>query len=149
MHRRSADIEAPIKDPQNTRDLKIHDDLSGVSKDHEERHILEINALREQGKFINRSYWLCIMLFIVSGLAMLISVFDGGYRDVILAESIIRTVLGTLYIVLFIVMVFWSSNETLKVAILLFVSCFIGVVGGFMVGVNLKLVIQHLEDSRP
>ena len=78
---------------------------------------------------------------------MLISVFNGAFRDVVLAESIIRTVLGTLYLILFIVMVFWASNETLKVAILLFVSCFIGVVGGFMIGVNLKLVIQHLEDG--
>lgn len=143
MHRRSADIEAPIKD------LKSHNDLSGVSKDHEDRFILHQHALEEQSKFINRSYWLCIMLFVVSGMAMLISVFNGAYSDVVLAESIIRTVLGTLYLVLFIVMVFWASNETLKVAILLFVSCFIGVVGGFMIGVNLKLVIQHLEDGHP
>jgi hypothetical protein len=32
------------------------------------------------------------------------------------------------------------------VAILLFVSAFIGVVGGFLMGINLKMVVEKLEE---
>ena len=102
--------------------------------------------MTEQNKFITRSYWMCITLFFVTGIAMLSAVLQGAYKEVVLAENIMVTVFGTIYMVLLVIMCFCHRNETLRVAILLFVSGFIGVVGGFMIGVNLKLVVEHLQD---
>lgn len=102
--------------------------------------------LREQENFISRSYWLCTCLFLVSFIAMAAAVLQGVYKDVVLAENIMVSVLGTTYMVLFFVMCFCSSNRTLRVAILLFISAFIGLVGGFLMGINLKLVVEKLEE---
>ena len=50
----------------------------------------------------------------------------------VLAENIMVTVFGTIYMVLLVIMCFCHRNETLRVAILLFVSGFIGVVGVYI-----------------
>ena len=99
----------------------IESQRTGESKDNN-KHFKYIK-MEEQSKFIGRSYWLCVLLFMVSGLAMFIAVLQGAYNEVVLAETLMVSVLGTIYMVLFVVMIFCSSNETLRVAILLFISC--------------------------
>ena len=120
--------------------------LGSNKSDHDYNKRLSDEQLREQESFISRSYWLCTCLFAVSFVAMATAVIQGVYKDVVLAENIMVSVLGTTYMVLFFVMCFCSSNRTLRVAILLFVSAFIGVVGGFLMGINLKMVVEKLEE---
>lgn len=100
----------------------------------------------EQDKFISRSYWLCATLFFLTGLAMVTAVLQGIYAEVALAQTIMITVLGVSYMIILMVMCFCRNNDTLRVPFLLFISFFIGLVGGFMVGVNLKIVIDHLKE---
>lgn len=78
---------------------------------------------------------------------MVTAVLQGAYKEVVLAETIIVTVLGSIYIVLFIVMICCYGSGQLRIAILLFVAAFVGCVGGFLVGVNLKMVVAHLRDE--
>ena len=101
--------------------------------------------LKQQDRFITRADQLCRCLFLISFIAMAAAIVNGVYREVVLAENIMVTVLGTLYVLIAFIMCRCSDNKTLKVALLLFVSAFIGVVGGFLVGVNLKLVVEKLK----
>ena len=127
------------------QDIESQHLLTGDKLDNEKRY--RFMEMQKQEKFIKRSYWMCLLLFLCSGLVMTIAIFQGMYKDVILAETVMVSVLGTSYLVLFIVMLFCAGDGTLRVAILLFVSCFVGIVGGFMIGVNLKMVVKHLEDG--
>ena len=102
---------------------------------------------KETDVFVKKSYWLCLILFMVSGIAMVAAVISGAYKDVVLAETFIVSVLGTTYLVLFIIMICCYGNAQLRIATLLFVSTFIGLVAGFMIGVNLKMVVSHLKDQ--
>jgi len=133
LRKKDDDIENPRSLGSNKYDL----DYSKRIKDEQ---------LREQEQFISRSYWLCTCLFAVSFVAMATAVIQGVYKDVVLAENIMVSVLGTTYMVLFFIMCFCSSNRTLRVAILLFVSAFIGIVCGFLMGINLKMVVEKLEE---
>ena len=118
---------------------------TGDEKDNKKRR--EQYSMKEQAVFISRSYIMCTLLFFISGAAMVIAVLQGNYRNVVLAESIMVTVFGTIYILLLAIMCFCKTNDTLKVAILLFLTGFIGVVSGFMVAINLKTVVNRLKDS--
>lgn len=117
---------------------------TGDEKDNKKRYLMHQH--KETDIFIKKSYWLCLVLFLVSGIAMVSAVTAGVYKDVILAETFIVSVLGTIYMVLFIVMICCYGNGQLRIAVLLFVATFIGIVGGFMVGVNLKMVVSHLKE---
>lgn len=117
---------------------------TGDEKDNEKR--LKKLQLEGQDKFIKKSYFLCLILFLASGLAMGIAVLQGAYKEVVIAETILVTVLGTVYLVLFAVMLLCYSSGQLRIAILLFVSSFVGLVAGFMIGVNLKILVMHLKD---
>ena len=118
---------------------------TGDEKDHNKRYLMQQH--RETDIFVKKSYWLCLILFLVSGIAMIAAIMTGIYKDVLLAETFIVSVLGTAYIVLFIIMICCYGNAQLRIATLLFVSTFIGVVAGFMIGVNLKMVVSHLKDA--
>jgi len=119
--------------------------LTGEAKDNAKR--MQRLRLEDQDTFIRKGYFLCLLLFIVSGIAMVAAVMQGVYKDVVLAETLMVSVLGTAYVVLFIVMICCYGSGQLRIAILLFVATFVGLVGGFMVGVNLKMVVSHLQDS--
>jgi hypothetical protein len=88
-----------------------------------------------------------LILFIACGAAMIIAVSEGSYKEIVLAESIIVTVLTPAFVVLFVVMICCYGSGQLRIAILLFVATFVGVVAGFMIGVNLKMVVSHLKDN--
>jgi len=126
-------------------DLENNRPHTGDPKDAEKR--LQKLRLEEQDQFIRRGYFVCLLLFLASGLVMVTAVLQGAYKEVVLAETIIVTVLGSIYIVLFIVMICCYGSGQLRIAILLFVAAFVGCVGGFLVGVNLKMVVAHLRDE--
>ena len=135
------------KDPESQRliDNKKYDEVRMSEEDCSRMY--EDMELRQQDRFITRADQLCRCLFIISFIAMAVSIGKGVYKEVILAENIMVTVLGTFYVLLAFIMCRCSDNKTLKVALLLFVSAFIGVVAGFLIGVNLKLVVSHLNDQ--
>ena len=118
---------------------------TGDDKDHKKRYLMHQH--KETDVFVKKSYWLCLILFMISGIAMVAAVVSGAYKDVVLAETFIVSVLGTTYLVLFIIMICCYGNAQLRIATLLFVSTFIGLVAGFMIGVNLKMVVSHLKDQ--
>lgn len=107
----------------------------------------KMHQYTETENIVKKSYWLCLILFMVSGLVMVSAIITGAYKEVVLAETFIISVLGSGYIVLFIIMLCCYGNAQLRIATLLFVSTFIGLVSGFMIGVNLKMVVSHLKDT--
>lgn len=117
---------------------------SGDSKK-EREFIRENYRLQEQDNFIRKSYLLCILLFFATGVIMVTALLEGVYSETILAEEIMTTVFGTIYLVLFVTMVCCYSSSTLRIALLLFISTFIGCVGGFMISAHLKVVVKHLN----
>ncbi len=126
-------------------DIEMQGLLTGEAKDNAKR--MQKMRLEDQDEFIRKGYFLCLILFLASGLAMLTAVVQGAYKDVVLAETVMVSVLGTAYVVLFVVMICCYGSGQLRIAILLFVATFVGLVGGFMIGVNLKMVVSHLKDS--
>jgi len=133
------------------RKNKKYDELEqqplGVPKKTQDE-IKENYRLQEQDTFIRKGYLLCLLLFLAVGVGMCTAVLEGTYKEAILAEQILITVFGTIYIILFIIMICCFGVAQLRIAILLFISIFIGCVGGFMVAANLKIVISHLEDTK-
>ena len=123
---------------------EIEQQPTGASK----RDIEEKYRLEEQDTFIRKGYLLCLLLFLATGVLMVTVVLEGTYRDAVLAEQILITVFDTIYLILFIVMVCCYGVTQLRIALLLFVSMFIGCVGGFMIAANLKVVMSHLQDTK-
>ena len=113
-----------------------------------QNEIKENYRLQEQDHFIRKGYLLCLLLFLATGVGMVTAILEGTYKDAILAEQILITVFGTVYMILFIIMVCCYGVTQLRIALLLFISMFIGCVGGFMVAANLKVVISHLNDTQ-
>lgn len=107
---------------------------------------LQLMHLREQEAFIKKGYLLCMLLFLATGVAMTTAILEGTYADAILAETIMVTFFGTTWVLLFIVMVCCYGATQIRIALLLFISMFIGTVGGFMMAANLKVVISHMQD---
>ena len=130
---------------------KKYDELEqqpvGVDKK-TQQEIKEQYRLQEQDNFIRKGYLLCLLLFLATGVGMVTAILEGTYKDAILAEQILITVFGTIYMILFIIMVCCYGVTQLRIALLLFISMFIGCVGGFMVAANLKVVISHLKDTQ-
>ena len=133
------------------RSDKKYDELEqqpvGVPKK-TQNEIKENYRLQEQDHFIRKGYLLCLLLFLATGVGMVTAILEGTYKDAILAEQILITVFGTVYMILFIIMVCCYGVTQLIIALLLFISMFIGCVGGFMVAANLKVVISHLNDTQ-
>tara|TARA_B100000902_G_scaffold192059_2_gene183525 strand:- start:2924 stop:3343 length:420 start_codon:yes stop_codon:yes gene_type:complete len=133
------------------RSDKKYDELEqqpvGVPKK-TQQEIKENYRLQEQDNFIRKGYLLCLLLFLATGVGMITAILEGTYKDAILAEQILITVFGTIYMILFIIMVCCYGVTQLRIALLLFISMFIGCVGGFMVAANLKVVISHLKDTQ-
>tara|TARA_A100001015_G_scaffold306165_1_gene400029 strand:+ start:811 stop:1227 length:417 start_codon:yes stop_codon:yes gene_type:complete len=133
------------------RDNKKYDELemqsTGVPKQ-TQNEIREAYRLQEQDNFIRKGYLLCLLLFLATGVGIVTAVLEGTYKDAIFAEQILVTVFGTIYMILFIIMVCCYTQSQLRIALLLFTSLFIGTVGGFMIAANLKVVISHLKDEQ-
>ena len=129
---------------------KKYDELeqqpTGFSK-RTENDIKEKYRLQDQDNFIRKGYLLCLLLFLATGVLMVTVILEGTYRDAVLAEQILITVFGTIYLILFIIMVCCYGVTQLRIALLLFISMFIGCVGGFMIAANLKVVMSHLQDT--
>ena len=69
---------------------------TGDEKDNAKRYQRYI--AHEQEIFVKKSYWLCLLLFICVGIVMVVAVVGGMYKDVLLAESFMVSILGTIYL---------------------------------------------------
>lgn len=113
-----------------------------VVHSYEKRHLMEFNL-----DFVNRSYWFCLLLFVALGIAVFTLMYVGIFNKSILAEQFIITVIGTIYFILLVVMVVCGREKMLRSPLILFVSFFIGITLGFLMGINLNRVIGDLYDD--
>ncbi len=107
---------------------------------------LQHYKLNEQDKIISRSYWLCLCMLFLVGLIMMGIIFHGTFKHIELAHAILTSVFGCAYVFLVIIMLCYRKNAILRVPFLLCVSFFVGIVGGFLLGVNLKMVAENLNS---
>ena len=70
--------------------------------------------LKQQDRFIRRQINFVLLIFLISFIAMAATIVNGVYREVVLAENIMLTVLGTSCILIVTIMCH-SDNKTLKV----------------------------------
>lgn len=125
-----------------------HGMLSGEPKDmrvvnaYEKQNLLEFNF-----NFVNRSYSFCLFLFVALGIAVFTLLYIGIFEKSILAETFIISVIGTIYFILLVIMVVCGREQMLRSPLILFVSFFIGITIGFLVGVNLNQVLAHIDDD--
>lgn len=125
-----------------------HGMLSGEPKDmrvvnaYEKQNLLEFNF-----NFVNRSYSFCLFLFVALGIAVFSLLYIGIFEKSILAETFIISVIGTIYFILLVIMVVCGREQMLRSPLILFVSFFIGITIGFLVGVNLNQVLAHIDDD--
>ena len=71
---------------------------TGDEKDDKKRRSTYL--MREQASFVSRSYMMCTVLFMITGIAMVTAVLEGVYKEVVVAESIMISVFGTIYVLL-------------------------------------------------
>ena len=101
----------------------------------------------ELDTFIKRSYYLCIILFLCLGITIAGTVLGGVYRDSQLTETILLTVAGPVYMVLFLVLICCGRHTILRLALVIVVTAFVAFMSGFISGANLKIVAQTLKDN--
>ena len=130
---------------KDTKYEELEQQSIGYSKK-EKDDITETYRLKEQDNFIKKGYMLCLLLFLGTGVLMITLILEGTYKESVLAEQILITVFGTIYLILFIILVCCYGVVQLRIALLLFVSLFIGSVGGFLIAANLKVVMSHLKE---
>ena len=139
----SDEIEVNLDDLEETDGL-----INGSAKNmrvvhsYERHHLMEFNL-----DFVNRSYWFCLLLFVALGIAVFTLMYIGIFNKSILAEQFIVTVIGTIYFILLVVMVVCGREKMLRSPLILFVSFFIGITLGFLMGMNLNRVIGDLYDD--
>ncbi len=105
------------------------------------------NKLGDIESFINRSYYLSVMLFLLLGLTMASTVLAGIYKESELTETILITVAGPIYLVLFLILLCCGRQTILRIALVLVVTAFVAFMSGFISGANLKIVAQTLKDN--
>ena len=61
---------------RNVTDLETGEDKDGRKRQDHYR-------MREQDKFVSRSYWMCTTLFFITGVAMIVTLLQGAYKEVV------------------------------------------------------------------
>ena len=105
------------------------------------------NKLVDIESFISRSYYLSVILFLMLGITMAGTVLGGIYRESELTETILITVAGPVYLVLFLILLCCGRQSILRIALVLVVTAFVAFMSGFISGANLKIVAQSLKDN--
>jgi len=81
------------------------------------------------------------------GITMAGTVLGGIYRESELTETILITVAGPVYLVLFLILLCCGRQSILRIALVLVVTAFVAFMSGFISGANLKIVAQSLKDN--
>jgi len=101
----------------------------------------------EIDSFVRSSYYICILLFFLLGCTMAGTVLGGVYKNAPLTESILITVAGPVYLVLFLVLLCCGRQPILRIALVIVVTTFVAFISGFICGANLKIVAKTLKDN--
>jgi protein-S-isoprenylcysteine O-methyltransferase Ste14 len=75
------------------------------------------------------------------------TVLGGVYKNAPLTESILITVTGPIYLVLFLVLLCCGRQPVLRIALVIVVTVFVSFMSGFISGANLKIVAKTLKDN--
>jgi hypothetical protein len=126
-----------------------------MSDDDEEKGLLNLSRNKYFNKhraaeiesFIRRSYYLCVILFFCLGITLVATVLAGVYKSSEITESILITVAGPVYLVLFLVLLCCGRHTILRMALVLVVTSFVGFLSGFICGANVKMVAMTLKDN--
>jgi len=97
--------------------------------------------------FIRSSYYICLILFFMLGCSIAATVLGGVYKSAPLTESILITVAGPIYLVLFLVLLCCGRQPVLRIALVIVVTVFVSFMSGFICGANLKIVAKTLKDN--
>ena len=97
--------------------------------------------------FIRTSYYICLILFFLLGCSIAGTVLGGVYKSSPLTESILITVAGPIYLVLFLVLLCCGRQPVLRMALVIVVTVFVAFMSGFISGANLKIVAKTLKDN--
>ncbi len=97
--------------------------------------------------FIRSSYYICLILFFMLGCSIAATVLGGVYKSAPLTESILITVAGPMYLVLFLVLLCCGRQPVLRIALVIVVTVFVSFMSGFICGANLKIVAKTLKDN--
>lgn len=97
--------------------------------------------------FIRSSYYICLVLFFMLGCSIAATVLGGVYKTAPLTESILITVAGPIYLVLFLVLLCCGRQPVLRIALVIVVTVFVSFMSGFICGANLKIVAKTLKDN--
>ena len=97
--------------------------------------------------FIRRSYYLCVILFFCLGVTLVSTVLAGVYKSSEITESLLITIAGPTYLVLFLVLLCCGRQPILRMALVLVVTSFVGFISGFICGANVKMVAMTLKDN--
>lgn len=126
-----------------------------MSDDDEEKGLLNLSRNKYFNKhkaaeiesFIRRSYYLCVILFFFLGITLVSTVLAGVYKDSELTETILVTVAGPVYLVLFLTLLCCGKQTILRMALVLIITTFVAFFSGFICGANLKIVALTLKDN--
>ncbi len=126
-----------------------------MSDDDEEKGLLNLSRNKyfnrhkaaELESFIRSSYYICILLFFMLGCSIAGTVLGGVYKNAPLTESILITVAGPIYLVLFLVLLCCAKQPVLRIALVIVVTVFVAFMSGFICGANLKIVAKTLKDN--
>ena len=128
----SNDIETPITSSK----LKQHDTY-------------ELMRLRDTQSFISKIYALILLAFASIGVAIGVVLSKGLYKDVFMAETILASVGVSSYIVLAILMCTFRNHQEMRIMLLLTITLFIGLIGGFLSALYvLDVSISLVRKSR-
>lgn len=126
-----------------------------MSDDDEEKGLLNLRRSKYFNKhkadeiegFIRSSYYICLILFFMLGCSIAGTVLGGVYKAAPLTESILITVAGPIYLVLFLVLLCCGRQTVLRIALVIVVTVFVSFMSGFICGANLKIVAKTLKDN--
>lgn len=126
-----------------------------MSDDDEEKGLINLKRSKYWNKhkadeiesFVRSAYFICIMLFFLLGCSIAGTVLGGVYKTSPLTESILITVAGPIYLVLFLVLLCCGRQPVLRIALVIIVTTFVAFMSGFICGANLKIVAKTLKDN--
>jgi len=93
--------------------------------------------LRDMERFIYKFYWFIILCFLAIGVAIVAVLAEGSFKKIFLAQDILSSIGITAYIVLLLMLLMCHSHKEMRIVILLSITFFVGVVGGFLSALHL------------
>ena len=129
---RKRTLSNDIENPLSSKSIKTSD-------------VYELMRLRDAQSFISKIYSLVLLAFAAIGVTIGMVLTKGWYKDVFMAETLLASVGVSTYIILALLMCTFRNHQEMRVMLLLTITLFIGLIGGFLsalyiLDVNISLV---------